>query len=586
MAPAKNKKILNTGADLYKEMTNRGLELRNKDGRDNALFKELIKNLKCPNYRLMDFLKSNDISAEKFLIEFLKVSKPFAQMFHDIWRYLSKKCAPIVSENETITVRFGLPDEKTFDTVDLENFRKYSETIKLIDTYGFHDIWPTITVEYLFGLSNILSENIKSKENYPSYIVGSDYFLPSISKTGQPMDDIVDAIKNLFQKIIDDYKVEFESNLKENEQSSIANWANMLSNLLPGWYIIFANYNKITEIEKNEAFDFFKKKIEPLIKSEKRKTKAKVRQALDMLDLPFWKNRWHTYEMWSTINVLNVLETYKVVPIINGGRIAIDGYTSEIIADFKTAKYPHACVAIQVQTEIKIASKKAMKPDLRICFTNDISESKNTAAVVEFKQRKSIEKLHVEEVALRYTSGTPNSGGTVITNYDVVGIKPLLTPKSFYIEGVRPDNFETLKTFNKTLLEILRTAGFENPKNLIVLFDVSSSMKSYYKELAFSIAFQMYLKNDLKIYFFNDTLVKMKHSVDDKYQIITFGGTNIIESLKLLLQNEPNIDRLLIVSDRGYDSPVKTLSSISYRECLPSEMGAHLGWILNGDEKS
>jgi hypothetical protein len=113
--PTMEDKILKSGAELYAEMSRRGLEIRKVDGRDDGLFQQLRQDLNCPNERLMDFLRESNISAKRFLITFLNIVKPFSQMFAEIWTYLSLHYAPKAAE--AVSIRFGFPDSDEVQTI-------------------------------------------------------------------------------------------------------------------------------------------------------------------------------------------------------------------------------------------------------------------------------------------------------------------------------------------------------------------------------------------------------------------------------------------------------------------------------------
>jgi hypothetical protein len=574
-------KPLNTAAELYREMATRGLEIRKTDARDNCLFDELLANLNCQDIELMKFLKKENISAKKFLLEFLKTVSPFSVMFQNIWTYLAKHYAPKVSENEIISIRFGLPGEDNIHDINLEQFRRYAEKARLIETIIQYSIWSENALIMLFELQTILNDNKRSTQ-YNRYRPGKYFELPNITVTDNPMDVVINDVRSVMLGIIDRYRIEMETTGDSETDSPQRHLAIILTDLLPGWYTIYEDTNAISDERKMKGLAYYEEHIKPYIDIENKIKQEEIEEALDILDLPFWKHRWHTYEIWSTVNILDNLAGFHTEPRIKDGRICLDGYSSEIIADVKNTMFPDACVAIQVQTDIQIGDKIAMKPDLRICFTNAIDEKDNTAAVIEFKQRKVITKDHIEEVALRYTNGAKKSGGVIITNYDITSVVPKLPPKSYYIEGVHPNNNSALIRLKDNLLSILNSVGFEQKKKRVVLMDISTSMTIHYDRTEVYNALQLYANNKgLKIYFFNEALVDMQLSAKGGYKIITTGGTNLKVSLDQLLEKEGNIDRLLVVTDGDEAMPTNLEGIKLYEECLPSLMGEKLTWILS-----
>jgi hypothetical protein len=576
-----NNNILNSANELYTEMSNRGLTIRRGDARDNSLFRQLLKDLNCPDDKLKNFLRRKNISAEKFLIAFLNVAKPFSQMFADIWTYLSIHYAP--KATETLSIRFGFADSKEQQVINLEQFRRYSRETQLIEAILQSNIWPDEAFGRLFRLADRLmgTERQRDSEVFVGYTRGSRLQLPVIQPLSNEMDGVVNDIRDLFQQIINDYHAEVSQNENRNMDSKLDNAASALTDLIPRWYPIFKNLAAISDTNKNNAYIFFNEQIKPHLQSRNNVSLIEVKKALDILDLPFWKYRWHTYEIWCTVSVLNALSDFKPEPRIVDGKIPLDGYSREVIADLTESSYPNPCIVIQEQTDILTENKKAMKPDLRVCFSDAIDDINNTAAVVEFKQRGANTKAHIEEVAQRYTAGTPRSSGTIIVNYDITDLELKLPDKSYYIEGVHPGNPEQINLFKLRLLEMLREVSFKKARNNIVLVDISVSMNGLYDSTIARNSLSLCANvKEVELYFFNDELRKVSfpESYEDKFQ--TYGGTDLRKSIEQLLDSVGKIDRMLIVSDKGYILPGELLTGISFRECTPDQMTGNLSWIF------
>src|SRR5262249_12163630 len=69
LATTNDNPLLETGEQLYRAMQARGLQLRThpQEDRDNALYVELCRHLKCREGDLMHFLREQKTSAEEFL---------------------------------------------------------------------------------------------------------------------------------------------------------------------------------------------------------------------------------------------------------------------------------------------------------------------------------------------------------------------------------------------------------------------------------------------------------------------------------------------------------------------------------------
>jgi hypothetical protein len=138
---------IKTASELYREIKNRGLELRQENGRDDVLFAKLSKKLGCPNNKLQHCLDNSNLSAEDFLKIFLEIAEPFSLMFKEIWEYLSLNLAP--NSLESISIEFGFENNKT--EINLETFRKYVRNIQKV--FSKDKYWSYDTFHSLFKIS-------------------------------------------------------------------------------------------------------------------------------------------------------------------------------------------------------------------------------------------------------------------------------------------------------------------------------------------------------------------------------------------------------------------------------------------------
>ena len=286
-----SKEILNTAAKLYKELKNKGLELRNGNGRDDDLQQQLAQRLNLPFEQFQKSLDNSNISAEIFLKNFLLVAKPFSEMYQEIWNYLYQNLAP--KSEETLSIRFGFPGSN----INLETFRRHVQSLRKV----YSDIvnWPANAMHMLFNLSEILADknflNGKRYE-YKSYRVGAEYKLPKIEQGRDPIDNVISNIRDLFQNIINDAHAakirddEFKTRLvnrqdinNEKEEFEIfEEKAYILTDLLPKWYIIFSFLSEISQQKKAEAYEYFNNNIQPLLTTTNEQKEELVRQALDV----------------------------------------------------------------------------------------------------------------------------------------------------------------------------------------------------------------------------------------------------------------------------------------------------------------
>lgn len=589
---------IETSAELYREMKKRGLHLKPGDGRDDALLRELAASIGCPDLKLQEYLDKSNISAEDFLKSFLRLAQPFAQMFEEIWQYLARKCAP--GAKETISIRFGFPKAGQHTEFDLETFRRHVESANEVMAMVDVTLWPSEALMALFQLGRILLPHQaygaydKYRRHY--YVPGKPYALPEISSHFHEFDGCLVRIREVFQKIIDGYVREMKKSSartlpeirdrypEEGETKSLKPQAYLLTDLLPMWYRIFDGAEHIGSALKDEAMCYYRDKIEHILIHTTRRGYVHILKALDILDLPFWHHRWHTYEIWATILILGVLDKYKPTPRIVDRRIPLDGFTAEVIAHLAAQDFPNACVAVQVQTEFKGGSRKAIKPDLRICFSDDFVPSE-TAAVVEFKQRARLNPSDIREIATSYRDGSPRSGGVIIINYDVTGLSIQMPQQCFFLEGVRPGNNAQIQELNDNLLRLLKVAGLI-PKlgSIAVLLDVSGSMGRAYESDSVQDALRKLLDIPwINILRFNNGLLP-GGDLDEATckSIKTSGGTELGRALYDMEQLIGLPDRLLVVTDGEHDHPMQKLERISeVRECKPVELSDAIDWLTS-----
>jgi hypothetical protein len=583
---------IETASELYREMKRRGLHLRKNNGRDNVLLEELEKRLGCPSKRLQSFLGSSEISAERFLKVFLEIAQPFAQMFSEIWDYLSLQFSP--KAHETISIRFGFQEEET-TTITLEQFRRYVEIISTIKL----KLWPIEALHKLFGISRILvpkkDECFWVSNHYDRYNPGYKYELPAIQSMSHPFDQIMNRIRGLFQSIINEYASEYKkmheiekvpeintADTNELEYENLRNAAYLLTDLLPVWTQLFNYSNKISFDQKSEALRYYKKEIEPILTKSASDAQVKSLRALDILDLPFWKHRWHTYEIWSTILILQILEDYR--PTVNNlnGYIPIDGFSSQVISHLRTKNYPDACVAIQVQTSFTLFRRKAIKPDLRICFSNNL-RPEETALIIEFKQHCKIKKGPLKKIARDYLYGSPNCGAVIIINYDETTIDVPMPPNCFFISGVNPNNKNKIEIFKKTSIGILRKILFlPEGQDTAVLLDISGSMRNSYLDRDVQFALKKLINMKwVRVFRFNNGLVSGCDLDEMNYSTIrTSGGTQLGQAIMDIEKLFGLPKKILIVTDGAHDHPKEILQKIpSVKECTPMELENNISWL-------
>jgi hypothetical protein len=589
---------IETAAELYREMKQRGLHLRAKNGRDNALLSELTARLQCPDKRLQSFLDDSGLSAEAFLRAFLEVAQPFAKMFSEIWDFLSAQCAP--RAGETLALRFGFSGSPDACTLEWDQFRRYVETTRTVTAWITVRLWPIEALHKLFSVARVLLPRDASPwqtyERHGAYHPGNRYVLPVPGSASHRFDRVLADVASLFQWIIGECAAEterpeavrrlpelHEQSVTDNEAyGSLRNAAGLLTDLLPTWVYILERSGSIPADRKSEALALYQREIQPLLKSKEAEAQVRVLKALDILDLPFWRHRWHTYEVWSTVATLRAMGEYRPAIRVKEGYIPLDGYSAAIVADLVAKGYTSSCVALQAETPLEKYGRKGIKPDLRICFSDDLA-AESTAAVVELKQRRKPERKQLEEVARSYLEGSPRSGGVIILNYDTPHTPVCLPANCFLLEGVQPCNQGAVDRFENALNQILQAAGFlPVAPSTVVLLDVSGSMRGQYEPEDVQGALGSLLAMKwVRVLRFNDGLVPGGDLDESSYRAIgTSGGTQLGPAITEVEKLFGLPKKMLVVTDGGHEHPTEILSKIDdVRECTPQELAQHLWWL-------
>jgi hypothetical protein len=585
---------IESGAELYREMGNRGLHLRQENGRDNALIAELAALIRCPDEQLMRHLKRTRMSAEDFLKAFLKVTQPFAMMFQEIWRHMSKARAPVA--NETVLVRFGF-DKDDSTSVDLEQFRVFSATIQRVMRQVLSTHWNREALDALFGLCKIISEDkwLRPLKSWDDYKCGYPYEFLALPAPADEFEKLVATVHQLFQKIVDDY-VRTSDTAEETrgipelqevdgsgeEDEELRHAARLLHDLLPCWIGVFDRVQVIPAEVRARAVKYHRSTILPLLRARRVPREVLIREALDMLELPFWQHRWHTYEVWASVATLAGLADFRPRSRVVEGRLPLDGYSREVIADLTASDHDSACVVIQLETEFRRGKRFAIKPDLSVCF-DDAMTAESRAAVVEFKQRQRLTESHATSVGQDYYEGSPKAGGVIILNYDDPPITGEMPEHVVLVQRFRPDRPEQVRSFETELAGCLHRAGLEPPRGLsVALLDVSASMGNRYRAPGVQDALRMLAAMQwIKILRFNDGLLPGGDmDQNDIAKLATSGGTDLANSLEQAAESFGEPDTLLLVTDGGYGDPGSWLTRIrKVRECGPEDLMDALDWL-------
>ena len=290
-----------------------------------------------------------------------------------------------------------------------------------------------------------------------------------------------------------------------------------------------------------------------------------IEDILKFVKLPYWKHRWHIYELWSLFFCLNIAKSSYKIRL----NLKDHGDYIELIIPKAVAKEPVAEIfsnerEIQCWFQRKTINPitgKGLEPDLRF-MTRDIYPT--DIFVLENKDRRNCSGAHIDTVKNKYLSGTL-AKNIWIVNYEnylrkefskkiyretindrnvwvASNFKPSEIPQEFYLNfiGILKDYFNPLTP--KTGLSY----------DLII--DKSGSMdgKSIFAEV--EIIFNNLNYNPDEIYLFDTSLTKLEYNnVGDfiKSHLKCNGGTELVNCFEQYLRSKNEFPQLIYVITDG-----------------------------------
>ena len=169
----------------------------------------------------------------------------------------------------------------------------------------------------------------------------------------------------------------------------------------------------------------------------------------------------------------------------------------------------------------------------------------------------------------------------IILNYDETGITPSLTEKAILIEGVQPDNFDSLEKFRVELLRLVNAAGISPLRGrAVVLLDVSGSMGVLYDSDDVRSKLRKLLSLEwLSILRFNTGIVEGGDLPGDAL-VRTGGGTDLARAFAETVALFGPLDTLLVVTDGHFGDGVPDVQRPSaYYECPPDQLADAIEWL-------
>lgn len=496
---------------------------------------------------------------------------------------------------EEIRIRFGF-EEDDITEIDLSEFREWARTARHLWIDATTAYWSDEAVYELFDLAQCV--DVESGSQGSGYYPQKPYQLPTIdTHHGDDFEKIIRRVRNLFQGIIDGAAeideegynrddIEFENEAEESISSLL--WAaNLLHDLLPGWERIFSNHHEVSEEDRRQAVDFYRENIDPKLETGSDVVIRDQRTPLDILRLPFWKHRWHTYEIWVTVQTLKALDSCDPEVRVVDGRIPLDGQSTEIVAELDAIDDYDACVVTELETPVQMETRSAIRPDLSICRTQDL-DAESRAVVIEYKQRAALSPSHVKERTQSYLSGSPKAVGLAMVNYDAVPDVEL--PEIAELLGNVHPGSRTVDEYRELVKELMNEAELLGTlEGTAVLLDVSGSMRNAYTDPEVQDALQTLLEwkeKGLDVYQFNTGLTTHPQITvsDVEAGLETGGGTDVKRAIRQMCQEFRDPSVLLVVTD-GHDPLPESNPEVidTVKECSPQELPSELDWLRGTD---
>jgi hypothetical protein len=565
-------KLILDAVSLWDKLREGGLEL-GKEGRDVALLNELKRRLKFGKGDIRRQLKRAKI--EEFIYAFFAVVEPFAKMYAEIYNLMQEFGARRAKENILVKFDFSFPGGKL--EFDISRFKDSYEVLRRLKKAQV--IWTLDDLHRIFKLIRIIEEGLKDMQQTPyiEYERGTNYKLPDVPCFRGELHNVLIKVREAVQRAIE--LVDFEPNI--DSKHPLWGLYCILTDLIPGLKsILLQDASRLAGIEPHkakEAVNYFEKEI--WNKLQVRLKEEIVKELLDILNLPFWKYRWHLYEVWATMHTIDALADFDTsFNVDSTGTLAIDLGKATEIASVHSSKGVLKIIA-QLKTTLKgIRGRKGIKPDLRVCI-DPVNDPHSTLLVVELKQRKSITHKYLSEIIKAYEKGCPRSVKNYFLNYDT--LPPKLNrlaagaaARSRLIGDFNPSRPDLVILYKKDVAAQIIKAGYNPPKRFdAILFDISDSMRGKYNSTEIQEAIKtLLMRNRLsQVFLFNTQLIepeKKDPSAIAESLKSTKGGTALEPCLEQLLKAK-DIKRILVVTDGGYGK-APSLSKFEVIQCQPT----------------
>lgn len=293
-----------------------------------------------------------------------------------------------------------------------------------------------------------------------------------------------------------------------------------------------------------------------------------LENVVEFVRLPYWKHRWHIYELWTLVLCLSIAnKTYKVILNLKDH----DEY-SELIIPKADAKKPVASIlnnGIEIECwfqrkTVNPITGKGIEPDLRFMaretFPADIF-------IVENKDRRNCSGTHIKKVLKKYFSGTSaknlwivNYEGYQTKKYSGKLFKKTVENRNVFIAS----NFKPAKVpveFHQNFSSILKDyfeSQFE--KSFLrydLIIDKSGSMDGKPILATVKAIFRVFGSNPNAVYLFDNTLTQLDFTNLDRikeflsYELDCTKGTELVKCFHEYLESKNEFPKMIYILTDG-----------------------------------
>jgi len=430
------KATIKSAAELHNYLiVNKNFDFNPDTGRDLALYKELKRSLDLPDGAFLTVLHDRNVSAESYLRALMAAAEPLAKMYQEILEFCSR--ANFLQSKNGAQIEWGIASNCEQICFSFETFRLFDEIKTSVNP----------SVELMLATKNDIMDWLAHDVFGPLHqglsrkdFDWSDVKMFGILTKARDQYKSQDFYQPVFCGLNNHYLGGVGTPPPENLKSKVTNHKDYQT--------------KLSAVAK--AFD-------PI---------AIELVASKFIELPFWKFRWQIYEIWVIAVSLTECEQFGFHLVANrDGRSLI-----ELGSPAKLASHAGSQSTFIYQPTYRNRNADDIRPDIVVSSTTTVGPD-SVRLIIECKQRKSLEVLHLDEVQEKYEAGVDTSiGQVVIVNYDdAPPWSNSAQSKTTLIGSVRPDStgVQEFRTF-------LRTSKVAKSLRKEVWFvDISCSMHDF-----------------------------------------------------------------------------------------------------------